>query len=52
MSEVLTIGFLKNELLKAAARKRKQAPRMARSGSSDRRVEGKLPQQDVDKHSR
>jgi hypothetical protein len=44
MSEVLAIGFLKNELLKAAARKREQTAKFARSRSLKRRPGSKSPQ--------
>jgi hypothetical protein len=52
MSEVLAIGFLKNELLKAAARKRKQAPRPVQPGLLERRSESKLPRQNQKNHLR
>jgi len=52
MSEVLAIGFLKNELLKAAARKREQAPRPVRHGSFERPIERKLPRKGQVERSR
>jgi hypothetical protein len=52
MSEVLAIGFLKHELLKAAARKREQAARSVRPGTFERPVESKLPRKGQDERSR
>jgi len=52
MSEVLAIGFLKHELLKAAARKRKQPLKLVQPGSPEGRSEKELPRQGQEKHSR
>jgi len=52
MSEVLAIGFLKNELLKAAARKREQALKSVRRGAFERPAESKLPRNGQDERSR
>jgi len=51
MAEVLAIGFVKDELLKAAARKREQA-RSVRLGLFERPGESKSSPQDKEKSSR
>jgi len=51
MAEVLAIGFVKDELLKAAARKREQA-RSVRLGLFERPGENKSSPQDKEKSSR
>jgi hypothetical protein len=45
MAEETAVGCLKTELLKAAARKREQAPKLARFRTVVRRVEGKSSRQ-------
>jgi len=52
MAEVLTIGFLKDELLKAAARKREQGTRSGRPTAFEPRSKSKPAEQGKENCSR